>query len=590
MGLIPDEQLEKIRESVDIVQYISDFVPLKKAGRNFKGLCPFHGEKTPSFMVSSDKQIFHCFGCGEGGNIFRFLMKFEGIDFIEAVQKLCDSTGINLRFEKKQDKGSSYQEKKNLARLNRIVAEFYFNQLHQEAAGKPVLSYISERGIDLSIAQKYLLGYAPPQGRLLVRFLDSKKVPMGLAEKAGIVRRGSDGSYFDFFRDRLIFPIRNISGEFIGFGGRIMGDAGPKQPKYLNTPESPLYHKGREVYGLFEGRASIQTEQKAILVEGYTDVLALAQHGFAYTVAPLGTALTEDQVKRISRHAREIIVIFDGDRAGQLATWRALETMTPVPLTARTVPLPEDEDPDSFIRKFGAEAFHSQVQAAPGLMDYFIDKIIADCPSDNEGKIETIRKIKPQLARVQGEVEKNLYIQKLASRLGLHEQALYKEFFSQKQRRRNFPGELADDDDAGRHRNERLTPFERDLLKALLSNNRGAHELISELVPEDWQHTELRSLWPEISLSLKDDGRSMAEIFGSITHSGLSQELSGLLLSDDNEDDVEASELVLSCLERLKRQHVAARRQDLTRQIRTAESKADFRRIEELMAEQNRLL
>jgi DNA primase len=514
-------------------------------------------------------------------------MKFEGIDFVEAVQKLADRAGIKLHFEKRHGSADSHQEKQRLGRVNRLAAEFYFNQLHQESAGKRVLKYLDERGIELATAQRYLLGFAPEEGRVLARFLESKKVPKDLAEKAGLIRRGGDGSYFDFFRGRLIFPIRNISGDFIGFGGRVL--EGDKQPKYLNTPESPLYHKGREVYGLFEGRAALQTEQKAILVEGYMDVLALAQHGFSHTVAPLGTALTEDQVKRLSRHVRELIVIFDGDRAGQLAAWRALEIVTTAEVTTRIVPLPEEEDPDSFVQGSGAEVFRAQLLAAQGLMDYYIDKIVAQSPADNVGKIEAIRKLGPQLSRVPGEAEKNLYIQRLASKLGIPEPALYKELFASKQRRRNFRQQGADDNDAGRHRGERLTPFERDLLKALLSNEEGAKTLLPELSPEDWRHPELKRLWPELLAALQE-GRAVAEILGGLTDSDLGQDLSGLLFSGEDAEDIDPSELVLSCLERLQRQHISARRQDLTRRIREAEAKSDLRGMEELMVEQNSLL
>lgn len=589
MGFIPEEQLEKIREGYDIAQFISEFLPLKKVGRNHKGLCPFHAEKTPSFTVNSEKQIFHCFGCGEGGNIFRFVMLFEGVGFVEAVQKLADRSGIRLRLERKHDASKSHHEKKQLARLNRLAAEFYFNQLHQGSSGKLPLKYLANRGIDLPTARRYLLGYAPDEGCQLVHYLDSKDSPLHLAEKVGLIRRGSDGSCYDFFRGRLIFPIRSFSGDFIGFGGRALSEIGPKRPKYLNTPESPLYHKGREVYGLFEARASLQAEQKALLVEGYMDVLSLAQRGFPYVVAPLGTALTTDQVKRISRLAQELFVIFDGDRAGQMAAWRALETVTEMQILTRMVELPKTEDPDSFIQKEGADAFRNRLLASSGLMDYFIDKIVAECPADNVGKIRAVRNITPMLARVAGEVEKTLYIQRITSKLGLSEQALQKEMSNLWQRGRNFRRDTADDVDAGRHRGIRLTPFERDLLRAILSNSSGALTLSSELALEDWQHPEMKRLWPKLSASL-EKGRAVADILGEIADSDLSQELSGLILSDESEGSAELSELIRSCRERLRKQHLSARRRDLARRIREAEAKSDFLSMKQLMTEQNSLL
>ncbi len=588
MGLIPDEQLEKIREGVDIVAFVSEYLPLKQSGRNHKGLCPFHTEKTPSFMVNADKQIFHCFGCGEGGNVFTFLMKFEGISFVEAVQALGERVGVDIRFDGRNDETQSLQLKKRYARVNHLAAEFYFNQLHDESgSGRQAADYLKQRGIEARTAQHFLLGFAPSSGRELARYLESKKVPLELAEKVGLLRRGDDGHYFDFFRGRLIFPIRNSAGQFIAFGGRSLSD--DQQPKYLNTPESPLYHKGREVYGLFEARTSLREAQQALIVEGYMDVLALAQHGFTHTVAPLGTALTADQVKRLSRHSQELVVIFDGDQAGLKAAWRSLETTSPLGIPTRIFSLPEGEDPDSFIRTEGRENFGAGLLAAPALMDYFIDKVVAQSPADNVGKVQAARKLVPQLARIVEEVEKGLYIQRLASKLGLTEAVIRREITALGHRGRNFVQAPADDIDARRHKGVRLTPFERDLLRAVLSNVEGAAALRDELEAGDWQHTVLRGLWPGLQAAL-DQGRSPAEILGGLADEGLSQELTELLLSDSSVDAGEAEDLVTSCRQRLQRQHLVAQRQNLASQLRKAEAEADTGRVIELMTEHNRLL
>ncbi len=590
MPLIPEEQLEQIRDQIDIIELVSERVPLRKAGQNFKGLCPFHTEKTPSFTVNPDKQIFHCFGCGEGGNAFRFLMNFEGISFVEAVQQLADRTGIRLKFVKGQENAAkNLRHRKSLAKINRYAAEYYFNQLHQEASGAQAQAYLSERGIAATTAQRYLVGYAPSSGRALAQFLTAKKVPMELAQEAGLVRKGARGDFFDFFRDRLIFPIRNAAGEFIGFGGRIFGEATTNQPKYLNTPESPLYHKGREVYGLYEARTALRESQQALLVEGYMDVIGLAQAGLGSGVAPLGTAVTADQIKRIHRNAKELFVIFDGDRAGQKAAWRALEIVLDLGVPARMLALPATEDPDSFIRAHGLKAFQQQLLAAPGLMDYFIDKIVALSSPDNVGKTEAVKQLMPQLARVSGEVEKALYIQRLAAKLALPEQVVWRELQSNGQRTRNFRSEGADDIDAKRHRYVRLSPFERDLLRAILSNGEGASDLSAELEPQDWKQPELRQMWTQIqeALALGTPTSKLIELFQM---GPLRQELTALLIAGEEVSAQQVNELIVSCRQQLKRQQLEQKRQELTRRIQEAEAKLDKESLETLLLEKNNLL
>lgn len=584
MPYISDEQLEQVREAVDIVQIISSCVPLKKAGRNYKGLCPFHKEKTPSFMVSSEKQIFHCFGCHEGGNAFHFLMKFEGIGFVEAVATLAEQAGIRIKKEGASQGTDFAREKKLLARVNRIAAEFYFNQLHQTDEAKRARDYLDDRKFRSEIVQRFLLGYAPSAGRQLVRHFETKKVPLALAEKAGLIRKGRDGSYYDFFRGRIIFPIRGARGEFIGFGGRVIGKADENQPKYLNTAESPLFQKGKGVYGLFEGRDALRDQASAIIVEGYFDVIALFQAGFETAVAPLGTALTPEQVKRLARHVRQLVVVFDGDAAGLKAAWRSLATILPERVAARVIALPQGEDPDSFLQKNGVEEFERAHLAAPGMMDYFIGKVVSESGRDNLGKTEAVRKLLPLLQLVPDEVEKSLYINSLSDKLGLTQEVLRRELQSRARKERNFQARPSDE--TGRHRELRLTPFEQDLLQALLSNVPGVRGLLEEVVPEDWRLPELKTYWPKLRESVAQ-GHSPQELLESAEDADMRRLLTGLMVAAEESD---GEVLVEACRRSLQRHHLEARRHELTRQIREAEVAADQHRMEALLTEKNRLL
>ena len=592
MPLIPDEQLEQIREATDIAQLISEFITLKPAGRNFKACCPFHQEKTASFVVSPEKQIFHCFGCGVGGNAYHFLMKFDGIEFIEAVQTLAERSGIQIRTEKGGASTANQRKKKLLKRVNRLSAEFYFNQLHDEEIGKLARRYVSERDLSEKTVKHFLVGFAPESGRALLRHLESKKVPLDLAVEAGVLRKGRDGHTYDFFRQRLIFPIRNSQGDFIGFGGRIIGGgsaAHDDQPKYLNTAESPIYHKSHEVYGLHEARAALRHEGKAFIVEGYTDVLALAQAGLTHVVAPLGTALTAEQVKRLKRSVSELILVFDGDEAGLKAAWRALEVVTPLEVPTRIVALPTGEDPDSFVQKHGIAGLSGQALAAPALMDYFIDSIVGEKPADNLGRLAAVRRLLPPLRLVPGNVEKSLYIQRLADKVGLPAEAVHQEVTAGAKRIRNFSPEVADDGDAKRHTALGLTPFERDLLQALLSNDMKAAEIIAEIVPDDWRDSQMSRFWPTLKEGLTA-GRPIAEILGDITEASLRQRMTGAIMASQGPVEGAVTDFVVLCLDRLRRQHMKALHADLSRQIREAEASADHERLEKLMNETNRLL
>jgi DNA primase len=368
-GHIPESFIDELLARTDIVELISARVPLKKVGRNFVARCPFHDEKTPSFTVSPDKQFYHCFGCGASGSAIRFLMEYEHLSFPEAVEALAAHCGLQMpqerNFQAAEDAKRRHQQQA-LYQLNQEVAAFYARQL-KGPSGRAAVAYLRRRGVDEKTAGRYGLGYAPAGWETLSQHFKDE-----LLEQAGLVIAKEDGRRYARFRHRLMFPIRNRRGQVVGFGGRALDEA--QSPKYLNSPETEVFNKSREVYGLYEALQAGGRPQRILVVEGYLDVIALAQYGIPYAVAILGTAVTSEHTRLLFRYAEELMFCFDGDAAGYKAAWRALEAVLPQLESGRKVSflwLPQGEDPDSLIRKEGAEGFTRRLRQAEPLSVYF---------------------------------------------------------------------------------------------------------------------------------------------------------------------------------------------------------------------------
>ncbi len=422
-GLIADETIERIRERVDIVELISSYLPLKRSGGNYQGLCPFHGEKTPSFNVNPARQIFHCFGCGVGGNSVSFVMKMENLSFPEAVRRLGSRVGIVV--EEEAPTAEQSQRREQVARLLRVMetaATAYERVLLKESVGGAGRDYLQERGYASETAKLFHLGFAPEQSDFLCKELEAAGVVMSDAEELGLVRSGtSRPGRYDLLRNRLIFPIQDERGRIIAFGGRALGDA---QPKYLNSPESLLYHKGQVLYGLFQAKESMRRSSEAIIVEGYFDLLALHRAGLTHTVAPCGTALTTEQARLIKRFAARVFLLFDQDSAGQKANQRAMEIFLAEGLSPLLVTLDAGDDPDSYLRKHGAEAMRERLAAAQPALELFIDATLKDCGESIEGRARGAERVLPLIKLVASEMERNLYLKALARRTGIDEQLL----------------------------------------------------------------------------------------------------------------------------------------------------------------------
>lgn len=421
-GRIPQAFIDDLLARADIVEVIDSHVPLRKAGRNHQALCPFHEEKTPSFTVSQDKQFYHCFGCGANGTVISFVMEFNGLGFVEAIEDLAGRYGLEIPREAGYQPASKQHDE--LYELLEQAAQFYRKQL-QGHKGRAV-DYLEKRGISGTVIEDYEIGYAPSGWKRLLNVLGKSAETRTRLTQSGLIKPGGKEGHYDFFRDRIMFPIHDQRGRIIAFGGRAVGQ---DTPKYLNSPETPLFHKGRELYGLYQARSKRKQPKSLYIVEGYMDVIALAQHGVDNAVATLGTAVTENHLEKLYRVAGRLIFCFDGDEAGRKAAWRALEIAIPQLREGRQALfnfMPEGHDPDSFIRQHGAEQFRSDERTVP-LSDFLLDSIKSRAGvSTREGRAAFLDLILPYLAGMPGSGLRQLLLQEAADIAQIDTDGLHK--------------------------------------------------------------------------------------------------------------------------------------------------------------------
>ncbi|MFQ5661362.1 MAG: DNA primase [Gammaproteobacteria bacterium] len=415
-GRIPQNFIDDLLARTDIVDLIDSFVPLRQAGRNHQALCPFHDEKTASFTVSREKQLYHCFGCGASGTAITFLMEYKGMEFVQVIEDLADRAGLEVPREGGHPGKSS--ELTELYELLELVVQFYCRQLREHSQSRRAVDYLQQRGINGEVASKFELGFAPGGWDNLCNALGKSEAARSRLTKAGMILQRDNGGYYDRFRDRIMYPIRDQRGRAIGFGGRVLDDA---SPKYLNSPETPVFHKGRELYGLYQARQTNRQMQRLYLVEGYMDVLVLVEHGITNVAATLGTAATSDHLDRLFRNTPEIIFCFDGDEAGRKAVWRAMDTALPFlhdGHQAYFMFMPEGEDPDSFVRQHGKEGFENSASYLP-LSDYLLRELTGDFnPAITEHKSRLLYKLTPYLKRLPGGSLRQLLLHKISRLTG----------------------------------------------------------------------------------------------------------------------------------------------------------------------------
>lgn len=413
---------ERVKQQADIVRVVGEYVRLKKSGQNFSGLCPFHQEKTPSFNVHPVKQIYHCFGCGVGGDVFKFVMELDKCTFPEAIRTVAEKCGIAIPRprERSPEERRENQQRSALVEMHREAAAFFARQLHETPEGKVAYAYLEDRGLNREAMIKFGLGFAPSSGDALLRFL-KQKYPEKLLEVSGLLSREQSGRFFDRFRRRIIFPIANESAKVIAFGGRAMGD---DMPKYLNSPETPIYSKSNVLYHLDRAKEALRQNDFGVLVEGYMDAIAVARAGITNVIASCGTSLAEPQIKLLGRFTRRVVVNYDPDTAGQAATERSLTLLLEKEFDVRVLALPGGSDPDKFLKEQGAEAYKKLLLQAPSYLDYLIGRARLMDRTTASGRVMALNFLMPYVQRLPNRLLRSEWATRIASELHVDEPVL----------------------------------------------------------------------------------------------------------------------------------------------------------------------
>jgi DNA primase, catalytic core len=419
-----EELIEEIRINNDIVDVVSEYVKLEKKGKNYFGLCPFHREKTPSFSVEPSKQIFYCFSCSKGGNVFQFISLAEKLDFIEAVRFLADRAKIQLPEGDDEEQIEKTRQKQEVMKVNLLTARYFYDTLNS-AKGEGAREYLKKRGISEHTVRRFGLGYSTGEWDGLLKFLEKKGFSEQIVLKSGLAISGKNGKVFDRFRERIMFPIFDVRGNVIAFGGRVMDST---MPKYMNSPETPVYSKGKQLYALNFAKNS--GEKRLIIVEGYMDVISLHQSGIINAVASLGTALTDSQGRVLKKYAEEIVISYDSDTAGLAATMRGLDLLNDIGCNVKVMTVPDGKDPDEFVKRNSAEDFKKLANSALTLIEYKIKMLRNEIDmSTTEGKILFLNKVADLISKLGSEVEREMYTKKIATENDISEESMYAEVF-----------------------------------------------------------------------------------------------------------------------------------------------------------------
>jgi len=560
--MIRREVIEKVRERTDIVEIISSYIPLKPAGKNYRALCPFHKEKTPSFTVSPEKGLFHCFGCGAGGNVFTFLMRYEGISFYEAVKSLAERYGIPIEeVEGVREKFEPYFE------INRVANEIFRMKLLHPRDGKIARDYLLRRGVLPKTWELYGLGYAPDEWDLLSRFLEQRGKDLLLVEELGLIIKGTK-TYYDRFRHRIIFPIEDIRSRILGFGGRILGEG---EPKYLNSPDSPIFKKGECLYGLKQARDHIIEKREAVIVEGYFDVISLAQSGLRNVVAPLGTALTEPQLRMLKPLVKKVLLLFDGDQAGRKAAMRTVELLVQEGMEGDIVILPENEDPDTFIKSHSVEDL---LRLRKGGLEFYCEQVINNYEIKKpEGKFKAAQAFLEFLNKVEDPLKKKIYGEYISSLLGIEPDLLLVRLRTSmnrnSERRRGF------------------LSAEEVLVALAMQYEEVLKWLEEEDILGEFSSEILRDILKEALEAKKRGGDPSVEIPVMLQERGVGGGVFSFLLSEGLDDP---QRIFRDCVKRIRLRALRKKKERLLEEILEAERRGDEEKLKVLLSEQQAFL
>ncbi|MGD9486724.1 MAG: DNA primase [Calditrichaceae bacterium] len=549
MGKISEDKIDEIRTSINIVHYISQFVNLKKTGVNHKGLCPFHQEKTPSFTVNPEKQIFHCFGCGKGGNIYTFIMDYEKLNFPDAIRKAADFAGISMPADEyDKEETTLFQQ---LFMINRITSEYFIRKLNSPA-NKKILDYFLNRKISPETIRDFGLGYAPDSFNQTLNELKKNKLDLKQASELGLIQKKDSGNdYYDKFRHRIIFPFYNLSGKVIGFGGRKLKEE--QQPKYLNSPESPIYKKSELLYGLHQAITSIRQNGFVILVEGYFDLLRLVDSGIKNVVASSGTALAPQQAKLIRRYCREVYIAYDGDEAGVKAAIRNANIIEAEDLNSYIIPLPKSEDPDTFILKYGQKEFENLLKKKTLPIEFQINSFFNANPDPSlEQKDIFIQSVLQNLSAITNQIKVGLYLHQISDRLDINENLLVGQLNRLKREGQKYKKDEAAPAPKKKTRVHRgIYKAEEGLIGLLLTGSEDSKNyIIAQSTREMFENDEFILLFDHIMNELEEHGAiDITKLLDSIDDLEIRELTSKLVVSELPD----SSKFIADCLYQLKK-------------------------------------
>ncbi|MFH0828075.1 MAG: DNA primase [Candidatus Omnitrophota bacterium] len=580
-GFIDENILNDILTRVNIVEVISEYIPLKRAGRNYKAVCPFHHEKTASFVVSLDKQIYHCFGCGAGGNVFNFLMRYDRVDFPEAVEILAKKSGVALPEERSHSHKNTEQTAR-IREINESALVFYGGNLHS-ASGSTAREYLAKRGINQETAKLFKLGFARDKWDELISALRAKNFNLALIEKAGLIIPKDGGGYYDRFRNRIIFPIFDIKSSCLGFGARVTDES---LPKYINSPETPIYKKGNNLFGLNLAKDAVREADFVVIVEGYLDCIIPYQHGLRNIAASQGTALTPEQARLIKRYTHNAVMVYDGDLAGETATLRSLDIFIEEEMNVRIVALPAGYDPDTYVRKFGIENFSKLVAGASNLFDYQLEIFSRKYGSKEaeskakvaEGALRTIKKLKNSILRDE-------YIKKLSEKLDLNE-AFVRDVYNKLKVESSIVNVVVESFNAV----SKTNPTEKLLMKLMLEENELIGEIKKKIEPADFQDKMISRIVSTM-FELVGQGKNCST-HNLINYLG-EENLSCIVCESTFTPEVsslEKEKVVNDCITRLKKNSLQIKRKKMQESIRIAEEKGNEEELNKLKLEFNCLI
>ena len=593
-GYIPENIIEEIQSRCDIAEVISGYIPLKRAGRNFKANCPFHQEKTPSFIVNPSKQIYHCFGCGAGGDVFSFVIKYENIDFPEAVKLLAHKAGVIIpEYDQKLKKEASLANQ--IYKINESAVDYYQQNLYKSSAAK-VREYLASRGITDETIKTFKIGFAPNLWNGLLTFAQQKGHDAQLLAQAGLVMQHEDGTrFYDRFRNRIIIPIFDAKDKVIGFGGRSLPPAGTGQqttkeensfPKYINSPETVLYHKSKILYGLNFSKEAIRQSDLVVIVEGYMDLIVPYQDGIKNIVASCGTSLTEEQIRLLKRFTNNMVIVYDPDAAGENAASRSLEMFLDEDVNIRVARLPEGYDPDSYVRKSGADSFRALVENAESIFDYKLSLLLKRYGDKTlNAKVLVINQMLPTIAKVRNAIIKSDYIKRLSERLSVDEEALRIELKNTKNNRTatysQGPTTI--------HTEYKASPAEKLLVGLMMEENFFIDKAMVQLHDEHFCDPMTRRIanalfeWYQHKKDI-----SAGRLINHFNDETVSKFISEVVSCLDEVSDRE--KCFQDCITKLKKDHVKNRLVDLQNKIKEAENTGDNENMSKLLTQYNSLI